>query len=92
MTNKFQDLLGTDALGTTAIDLQRSSLAPATYVNCDKTLRHFFAFCAKEGLPPLHVTHATMVRYTAWLGLLGTVVAGSLQPYFLAINKYFRDH
>jgi len=33
-----------------------------------------------------------MVRYTAWLALLGTVAASSLQPYFSAINKYFRDH
>jgi hypothetical protein len=30
-----------------------------------------------------------MVRYTAWLALLGT---GSLQPYFSAVNKFFRDH
>jgi hypothetical protein len=28
-----------------------------------------------------------MVRYTAWLALLGTVAAGSLQPYFSAVNK-----
>jgi hypothetical protein len=33
-----------------------------------------------------------MVRYTAWLALLGTVAAGSLQPYFSAVNKLFRDH
>jgi hypothetical protein len=33
-----------------------------------------------------------MVRYTAWLALLGTVAAGSLQPYFSAVNKFFRDH
>jgi hypothetical protein len=33
-----------------------------------------------------------MIRYTAWLGLLGTVAAGSLQPYFFAVNKFFRDH
>jgi hypothetical protein len=33
-----------------------------------------------------------MVRYTAWLALLGTVVASSLQPYFSAVNKFFRDH
>jgi hypothetical protein len=33
-----------------------------------------------------------MVRYTAWLALLGTVAASSLQPYFSAVNKCFRDH
>jgi hypothetical protein len=33
-----------------------------------------------------------MVRYTAWLALLGTVAAGSLQPYFSAVIKFFRDH
>jgi hypothetical protein len=33
-----------------------------------------------------------MVFYTAWLALLGTVAAGSLQPYFSAVNKFFRDH
>jgi hypothetical protein len=33
-----------------------------------------------------------MIRYTAWLALLGTVAASSLQPYFSAVNKYFRDH
>jgi hypothetical protein len=33
-----------------------------------------------------------MVRYTARLGMLGTVTAGSLQPYFLPVIKYFRDH
>jgi hypothetical protein len=33
-----------------------------------------------------------MVRYTAWLDLLGTVAASSMQPYFSAVNKYFRDH
>jgi hypothetical protein len=33
-----------------------------------------------------------MVRYTAWLALLGTVAASSLQPYFSAVNKFFRDH
>jgi hypothetical protein len=33
-----------------------------------------------------------MVRYTTWLALLGTVAASSLQPYFFAVNKFFRDH
>jgi hypothetical protein len=33
-----------------------------------------------------------MIRYTAWLGLLGIVAAGSLQPYYSVVNKFFRDH
>jgi hypothetical protein len=33
-----------------------------------------------------------MVRYTAWLALHGRVAASSLQPYFSAVNKFFRDH
>jgi hypothetical protein len=33
-----------------------------------------------------------MVHYTVWLGLLGTCAASSMQPYFSAVNKYFRDH
>jgi hypothetical protein len=33
-----------------------------------------------------------MVHYTAWLALHGTVAACSLQPYFSAVNKFFRDH
>jgi hypothetical protein len=33
-----------------------------------------------------------MIRYTAWLALLGTVASSSMQPYFSAVNKFFRDH
>jgi hypothetical protein len=33
-----------------------------------------------------------MVRYTAWFGVLGTMAASSLQPYYSAVNKFFRDH
>jgi hypothetical protein len=55
-------------------------------------MRHYFAFCAQEKNLPLQATLGTMIRYTAWLGLLGTVVARSMQHDFLAVNKYFRDH
>jgi hypothetical protein len=82
MYNKFRALLGTDRLVTTAIGLLSSSLAPSTYSNYDNALRHFFIFCATEGLTPLHATHATMVRYNARLGILGTMAASSLHPYF----------
>jgi hypothetical protein len=92
MAKTFQNFLGTDALGFTTITLLRNSLAPATCANCDSTLRQFFHFCAEENIPPLQATPATMVRYTAWLGLLGTVAASSMQRYFSVVNKYFRDH
>jgi hypothetical protein len=49
-------------------------------------------FCTEENIAPLHATPATMVRYTAWLALQGTVAASSLQPYFSAVNKIFRDY
>jgi hypothetical protein len=46
----------------------------------------------EEKIAPLQATPATMVRYTARLSLLGIVAATSLQPYFSAVNKIFRDH
>jgi hypothetical protein len=33
-----------------------------------------------------------MLCFTSWLARAGTVAANSLQPYFSAINKFFRDH
>jgi hypothetical protein len=92
MTTKFRARLGTHRLGTVAIGLLNISLAPSIYANYDNALSQFFAFCAEEGLKPLHATYATVVRYTAWVGLLGKLAAGSLQHYFSAVNKYFRDH
>jgi hypothetical protein len=35
-------------------------------------------------------TPATMVRDRAWLGLQGTVAAGSLQPYYYGETIFFR--
>jgi hypothetical protein len=78
MTTKFRTLLDTDSLGTTAISLLGNSLASPNYANYDSTLRHYFAFGAEENLFPLHATPATMARYTAWLGLLGTVDTSSM--------------
>jgi hypothetical protein len=92
MAEKFQTLLGTHTLGVTAISLLNNSLAPSTYANYDSALRQFFDFSTEDNITPLHATPATMVRYTAWLELLGTVAARSLQPYFSSVNKYFRDH
>jgi hypothetical protein len=92
MATKFQTLLGPDKLGATAISLLSKSLAPATYANYDNAMRQYFALCREEKLLPLQATPATMVRYTASLGLLGTIAATSMQPYFSAVNTYFRDH
>jgi hypothetical protein len=63
MTTHFRTLLGTDKWGTTAIGLLSNSLVPSIYANYDSTLRHYFAFCAEENLPPLQATPATMLRY-----------------------------
>jgi hypothetical protein len=92
MAETYQSLLGTDTLGVTAINLLSNSLAPSTYANYDSTMRQFFAFCTQENIAPLEATPASMIRYTACLGLLGSVAAGSLQPYYSAVNKFFRDH
>jgi hypothetical protein len=92
LSTTFQDLLGSDKLGVTAVALLSNSLAPSTYASYDSALRQFFIFCTHENIAPLQATPATMVRYIAWLALLGTVAASSLQPYFSAVNKFFRDH
>jgi hypothetical protein len=92
LAETFQDLLGTNKLGVTAVALLNNSLAPSTYASYDSALRQFFILCTKENIAPLQATQATMFRYTAWLALLGTVAACSLQPYFSAVNKFFRDH
>jgi hypothetical protein len=71
---KFQDLFGTDRFGTIAIGMISNSLAPATYTNYYISLRRLM----RQDILPLHATLATLSRYTAWLGALGTVAAGSL--------------
>jgi cephalosporin-C deacetylase-like acetyl esterase len=55
-------------------------------------MRQFDAFCHEEGIHPLQAITQSIVCYTAWLGLQGTVVAASLQENYSAINKFFRDH
>jgi hypothetical protein len=69
-----------------------SSLAPTTYANYDIGMRQFAVFCHEEDIHPLQVTTQSVVRYTAWLGLQGTVAAASLQQCYSAINEFFRDH
>jgi site-specific recombinase XerD len=55
-------------------------------------MRQFAAFCHEKNIHPLQATTQSIVRYTAWLGLQGTIAATSLQQYYSAINKFFRDH
>jgi hypothetical protein len=69
-----------------------SLLAPTTYANYDSGMRQFAAFCHEESIYPLQATTKSIVRYTVWFGLQGTVAATSLQQYYSAINKFFRDH
>jgi site-specific recombinase XerD len=71
--------------------LLSSSLAPTTYANYDSDTRQFAAFCHEEDIHPMQATTQSIVRYTAWLGLQGTVAAASLQQYYSAINKFFRQ-
>jgi hypothetical protein len=92
MAETYPSLLGTDTLGVTAVKLLSNRLAPSTYANYDNAIRQFFAFCTEENIAPLQATPTSMIRYTAWLGLLGTVAARSLQPYYSAVNKFFHDH
>jgi hypothetical protein len=66
LAEAFQDLLGTDKLGVTAVALLSNSLAPSTYASYDNALRQFFFYCTEENIAPLQATPATMVRYTAW--------------------------
>jgi hypothetical protein len=55
-------------------------------------MRRFTVFCNEEGITPLKATVAGQLRFTTWLARAGTVAANSLQPYFSAIIKFFRDH
>eukprot|EP00873_Tetraselmis_striata_P021473 jgi/Tetstr1/441737/TSEL_029960.t1 len=92
MAAELRSLLGTDDVGQAALGLLTGSLAAGTYRNYDSGMRSFATFCEQEGLRPLQATTSTIVRYTAWLGMQGTVGAESLQQYYSSINKYFRDH
>eukprot|EP00873_Tetraselmis_striata_P013248 jgi/Tetstr1/433512/TSEL_022782.t1 len=86
-------MLGTDLMGTAALDMLMGSLAPRTYnYYVSGIMRTFVAFCDEEGIRALDATPGTIIRYTSWLGLQGTVAAESLQQFFCAINKSFRNH
>jgi hypothetical protein len=92
MRNHVGTLVGTDDLGDLVLDLLTGSLAPTTYNNYGTGMRRLTVFSNKEGITPLEATAANMLRFTAWLARSGTIAANSLQPYFSAINKFFRDH
>jgi hypothetical protein len=47
LAETFQDLLGTDKLGVTAVALLSNSLAPSTYASYDILLRQFFILCTE---------------------------------------------
>jgi hypothetical protein len=40
----------------------------------------------------LPVNPATMSRFVAWLGNLGTIKASNHQPYMSAVNNFYMDH
>jgi hypothetical protein len=65
MTARLRKLLGTDQIGTTALHLLSSSLAPTTYANYDSGMRQFAAFFHEENIHPLQATTLSVVRYTA---------------------------
>jgi hypothetical protein len=85
-------MLGTYHIMTTALNLASISLAPTTCANYDNGMRHLAALCHEEGIHPLQAITQSIVRYTAWLGLQGTVAAASLQQKYSAVSKFFRDH
>jgi hypothetical protein len=92
MTAQLHILLGTHHIGTTALSLLSNFLAPTTYANYISGMRYFAVFDHEEGIHPLQATTQSIVRYTAWLGLQGTVAATLLQQYSSVVNKLFRDH
>jgi hypothetical protein len=69
MIAQLRKLLGTDYVGTIALNLLSNSLAPTIYANYDRGMRQFAAFCHEEDIHPLQATTQSIVRYTIWLGL-----------------------
>jgi hypothetical protein len=92
MRNHVGALVGTDDMGDFVLDLLTGSLGPTTYNKYGTGMRLLTDFCNEEGVTPLEHTAADMLRFTTWLARAGIIAANSLQPYFSAINKFFRDH
>jgi hypothetical protein len=76
-------MLGTDHIGTTTLNLMSNLLASTIYANYYNGMRQIATFfCHEKGAHPLQATRQSLVRYTAWLGLQGTVAAASPQQYY----------
>jgi hypothetical protein len=92
MRNHVDTLVGTGDLGDLVLDLFTGSFDPTTYNKYGTRMRRFTMFCEEEGITPLQATVVDILRFTTWLARAGTVAANNLQPFFLAINTFFRDH
>jgi hypothetical protein len=65
MTTRLRKQLGTDQIGTTALHMMKSSLAPTTHSNYNNGMRQFAVLCHEENIHPLQATTQSVVRYTA---------------------------
>ena len=84
--------LGEDMLGNTARALLLSCRQASTYNTYKSALNSWAQFLASEGMEDiLHATTTTVLRYIAWLGLRGTVSAGSMQVYLSGIKAVQPD-
>ena len=85
--------LGMDAVGRLAAGLLMACRQASTYATYKSAMDTYCMFLEEsEGIGELReATTSTVVRYIAWLGLRGTVAAGSMQPYLSAINVVHRD-
>jgi site-specific recombinase XerD len=90
--NHVGALVGVDDLGDLVLAILTGSLATSTCDTYGTEMRCFTTFCDEEGITPLHIAAAGMLRFTTWLARAGTIAVSSLQPYFSTINKSFRDH
>eukprot|EP00873_Tetraselmis_striata_P044254 jgi/Tetstr1/464518/TSEL_009276.t1 len=89
MRGSIETLYRTDDWGAKVLDLLTTSLTASIYSNYEGKIRLFAEFCIdEEGISPLDCTEATCIRYLAWIAERGTIGAGSLQPYLLAINTF----
>jgi hypothetical protein len=66
----------------------KSALQPGTYKNYGSALTGFIEFYDETRVNPREDTPVEIARYIAWLGKRGTIAAGSLQPYLLAIYPF----
>lgn len=79
------------AWGSKVLDPLTTSVTANTYANYEGKIRLFAEFCIdEEGISPLEWTEEVCVRYLASLAERGSVGAGSMQPYFSAINTFLR--